>query len=633
MPIVELPDGQKLEFPEGMSQDEMRNAIHSNFPNLGAPVSSKEKPTQPQEPSYLQQAGKVAQKYVIDPSEAMIQGPIRSATLGVANLPLQLLQGGANIMAKGLGDPQGHADLTKYARYPAIAGAAEMAAGLALPGVGSPEKLGLAGRGIASVLEGAGYGGLFGAAKGDAVGGAKLGAGLGLGGRLVAETIPKSGELATKALRKLGARTPQQVERIKRAMKETKVDLGTLIDNPWMTETFMRIGHVPFSGIRPVIEKALNKDSEIAQKAIRRLSYGESRGAIPGSIANDISKVSSKVERIKQENYGIITSESSKAGINVNKRPELRRYSKEVLSKHRKTLSTGDTSALSNEAVAELEKSVKPDIDSGISKEIRDVETAMHTWSSLQERSRKSGQDGNKYESGIYWRMANSLDNDIEGALKTSGRDDLHALWIDSKKQFKDDVLPFRSREIKSIIEQGPDFDPDKVHTKLMKGKHDDVVRQLPEKTKHQIAHQHYTQGAHLDEDGNRVLSSAFVHGKHRTYPERMKEHTFDESDLAGLDQLAAIKKMMSEYKIQRKKPPTGMRASSMLAHGVVGYEGALHPLMAASGVGAARGLKKILTSDALADLYATGKIPTNMKALKEVMERVGRVPQIEDNK
>lgn len=32
MPIIELPNGQELEFPEGMSQDEMRSAIARNFP-------------------------------------------------------------------------------------------------------------------------------------------------------------------------------------------------------------------------------------------------------------------------------------------------------------------------------------------------------------------------------------------------------------------------------------------------------------------------------------------------------------------------------------------------------------------------------------------------------------------------
>ena len=40
MPIVKLPNGQELDFPEGMSEDDMRGAIGANFPEYAAKKES-----------------------------------------------------------------------------------------------------------------------------------------------------------------------------------------------------------------------------------------------------------------------------------------------------------------------------------------------------------------------------------------------------------------------------------------------------------------------------------------------------------------------------------------------------------------------------------------------------------------
>ena len=72
MSIVELPNGQRLEFPEGMPEGDMRDAIYKNFPEY-AP-----KQEAPAEQNLLQKAGAMAERFVSEPAERMLLDPLRS---------------------------------------------------------------------------------------------------------------------------------------------------------------------------------------------------------------------------------------------------------------------------------------------------------------------------------------------------------------------------------------------------------------------------------------------------------------------------------------------------------------------------------------------------------------------------
>jgi hypothetical protein len=91
--IVELPNGQELEFPDGTSQEVMRNAIHNNFPEYAAMYQPKNAKSQenPTEQSESQKAHDAAVRYGIkDPLIGLLNFGSRGGT-SAGNLAIGLI--------------------------------------------------------------------------------------------------------------------------------------------------------------------------------------------------------------------------------------------------------------------------------------------------------------------------------------------------------------------------------------------------------------------------------------------------------------------------------------------------------------------------------------------------------------
>lgn len=136
MPIVEMPDGQQVQFPDEMPKEQIRGLIAQKFPDAV-----------PQQKSTLRKGLEFGV----------------SVPMGAMNYPLQLAEGGYNVLARGVGLPEARFDLAEHA--PSKAGALTGELGAAV--VTSPFT-GLPG----AITEG--Y--LLGSAKGEGGLGAMIGA-------------------------------------------------------------------------------------------------------------------------------------------------------------------------------------------------------------------------------------------------------------------------------------------------------------------------------------------------------------------------------------------------------------------------------------------------------------------------
>lgn len=89
--IVELPNGQELEFPDGTSPEVMRNAIHKNFPEYAAMYKGKESESPKEDKSQEQIAHEAAVRYGIkDPLVGLLNLGSRGGT-AAGNLAIGLI--------------------------------------------------------------------------------------------------------------------------------------------------------------------------------------------------------------------------------------------------------------------------------------------------------------------------------------------------------------------------------------------------------------------------------------------------------------------------------------------------------------------------------------------------------------
>lgn len=188
MPDVRMPDGAVVRFPDEMPKEQIRNLIATKFPDA---VPQQTAPQQ-QEPAYAGGTFRAA----TEGSHAGLMGgfddEITAGMLAPVDAAIDWFKGDGFDMGKAYTRKQQMLDQQKQARraeHPVASIGGEIAGGLALGGGASKAGLTLAGKSLpalgktgAAALEGAGYGGLYGAGEakpGERLSGAATGAAIG----------------------------------------------------------------------------------------------------------------------------------------------------------------------------------------------------------------------------------------------------------------------------------------------------------------------------------------------------------------------------------------------------------------------------------------------------------------------
>lgn len=185
MPDVRMPDGAVVRFPDEMPKEQIRDIIASKFPEAG-------RPAQQQAPAYDGGAFRAA----TEGSHAGLMGgfddEITAGMLAPVDAGIDWLKGNGFDMGAAYTRKQQMLDQQKQARrseHPVASIGGELAGGLALGAGAGKAGLTVAGKSLpiigktgAAVLEGAGYGGLYGAGEaksGERLSGAGKGAAIG----------------------------------------------------------------------------------------------------------------------------------------------------------------------------------------------------------------------------------------------------------------------------------------------------------------------------------------------------------------------------------------------------------------------------------------------------------------------
>jgi len=216
MPIVEMPNGDKVQFPDGMPKEQIRGLIASKFPELeqNAPPQATPAPVEAAKSSRDQFYGDGVMGKIGKSLGAASDMVGSGLTFGFDDEINAGLSTGFGFLGD-YGEAQKRFDARKKAtreQNPVASTVGEIAGGLTTGGGLAKGGVTLAGRSLpvigktgAAALEGAAYGGLYGA--GEAEQGKRLeGAGTGaLIGGVTGGVVSKAGDVVSNALAKKAA--------------------------------------------------------------------------------------------------------------------------------------------------------------------------------------------------------------------------------------------------------------------------------------------------------------------------------------------------------------------------------------------------------------------------------------------
>ncbi|MDI6836775.1 MAG: hypothetical protein QMD99_13835 [Rhizobiaceae bacterium] len=271
MPIVRMPDGTQVSFPDDMPKEKIRSLIASKFPDAtgGAPKSERLSEMNPSDKAKADRenyysSGIYAGQYnplgpIAKTIDAFAHGAQRAPMFGwddEAQAALSTIGGGDYTKNREKFDAQKQAERSQN---PVASGLGELSGGLATGGTLAKAGVTMAGRNLpvigragGAALEGGGYGMLFGAGEakpGERMAGAGYGAAIGAGTGLVASKVGDA--LASKFARKASQQAAPSVDDISAASNAlyTQADQAGVVIKPQTTDRL--IGNMAFAAGKP----------------------------------------------------------------------------------------------------------------------------------------------------------------------------------------------------------------------------------------------------------------------------------------------------------------------------------------------------------------------------------------------
>lgn len=310
MPIVKMPDGTHVQFPDEMPADQIRSMIASKFPEIMQPQQAEKKPT-----SMVDQAKAERDKYyssgiyageynplgpIAKTIDAVASGAQRAPLFGwddEAQAALSTIGGGDYAQNREKFDAQKRA---MREQNPISSTAGELAGGLATGGTIASTGATLAvrslpviGRTGAAALEGAGYGALIG--SGEAKPGERLkGAGYGAAvGGATGAVASKVGDLiAGKVARKVAQQTAPSTDDLRAAsnLLYSQADQAGVVIKPQATDRVLQnmalAAGKPNANLRPRTMGVMQDVMSLRNKPMALKDFDELRQSIGLAMKN-----------------------------------------------------------------------------------------------------------------------------------------------------------------------------------------------------------------------------------------------------------------------------------------------------------------------------------------------------------
>lgn len=620
--IVELPNGQELEFPDNTSPDVMRSAIAKNFPEYAQMYAERQKPTGLN--AVAQDIGNsvaglpgAAYEFATElpgmaweSAKQIGTNPGRAATnLGAGFL--EGLKGLANIPS----NVAGYLESRDIGRGPVeefIKGGHIGDTGLEQQVFGEQQPGDALLRGLTSFMSGGGgigmaQKGLKGLAK--RLGGASVYATGQDQDPLQASLLGLLGEGAAKGAQKIGRTSPftpssplndTELREALALTKGTETGLGDVIENPFLKKTLEnRLTDIPFSGAPQSMQRTAQEVTNRGQQIMDKLGAGAETSNVGQSLQEALVKADQEVRSTKTKKFSQLNQEAQKEGV-ITDRANLRKVARNMQADIHadKDLAHVTDPKLVN-LVDKLAEGKTLDEIQG--KHVGDRVQKPDEFSlkktdflraELGDRAAEAFDKGNTGLGLFYKRLREAAENDIKQSIEKSGSPKLKGLRDDAFKYYQDHFLEFEDPNIRKFTFGNGDSDLLVSHF-LRKSTQNDrsnllekLTTKLTPEQKDLVAHRYFSEAMQEGE-----LNPMKFKTLYKKLGNRQKETLFSPAQLKELSNYTKLVQKNTEPLTLMFNPKTGARNT-----------GALPWLTSASGLGAA-----LMTGEPLTGLAVAG--------------------------
>lgn len=180
----------------------------------------------------------------------------------------------------------------------------------------------------------------------------------------------------------------------------------------------------------------------------------------------------------------------------------------------------------------------------------------------LGEKANDFYRNGKRYESGLYSRLRNSLQADMDQAFKNSGDPQLGDLYKQAQSYYKNNVVPFQDKDISAFTIRGGDTD--KILSQFIKAGQNDrgnllskLMNNLPEESKNLVGSAYFSNA--LDKNGS--INPLKMKSLYDKLGESQKTALLNNPELKSkLDDYSSLVEMNREPLTNMFNPKTGSR-------------------------------------------------------------------------
>lgn len=620
--IVELPNGQELEFPDNTSPEVMRSAIAKHFPEYAQMYAQGQKPTglnavgQDISNSITGLPGAVYDFATELPGMAWESAkqvgtnPGRAATnLGAGFL--EGLKGLANIPS----NVAGYLESRDIGRGPVeefIKGAHIGDTGLEQKVFGAEQPGDALLRGLTSFMSGGGglgmtQKGLMGLGK--RMGGASMYATGQDQDPLQASLLSLLGEGATKGVQKLSnsrpftPSSPLNDTELRDALaitKGTETGLGDVLENPFLKKTLEnRLTDIPFSGAPQAMQRTAEEVTNRGRNIMDKLGAGAENANVGQSLQEALIKAEQEVRGTKTKKFSQLNQAAAKEGV-ITDRSNLRKVARDMQNDiHADRDLAHVTDAKLKTLIDQLaegktleEMQGKHAGDRVQKADQFSLKKTDFLRAELGDRAAEAFDKGNTGLGLFYKRLREAAEKDIKQSIEKSGSSELKGLRDDAFKYYKDHFLEFEDPNIRKFTFGNGDSDLLVSHF-LRKSTQNDrsnllekLTSKLTPEQKDLVSHRYFSEAMQEGE-----LNPMKFKTLYKKLGERQKETLFSPAQRKELSNYTSLVQKNTEPLTIMFNPKTGARNT-----------GALPWLTSASGLGAA-----LMTGEPLTGLAVAG--------------------------
>jgi hypothetical protein len=484
---------------------------------------------------------------------------------------------------------------------------------------------------LSSAAKGGAFGGIFGAAQPDSkigqnvLGGAITGGAM--GGALEGVNLPFA--RAREALSQEGSRfsSLDEIKKIQQILSEEKIktSFGDIANSPGLRHFYHDIlRSMPFTGVEGSEDTMVAKTHHLLDDFMSHLKGNRESSGVIDDLIKGISEHSKEQEQIKRELYNDVNEKSAQANLNLRgKFNNLQDYAKSILDEEKSNIENDLEPRLNketkdvlgraiklNQEPGQLESSItdiegKPLISEGDpSKKIVNFDDAIKNSSRYGELARKHANDDNQFLASVYKGLDSSIKKDISEGINNTGNDELENAWTAAKTHFKENVLPTREAAIIKLIDKGQGAET--IHNQLATKKFENLLTSLRPDTRKLVGYRLFDSLPKNDKGG---FAPSRVMSKYQKLEQSVKDRLFSPEEKEMIERHNALARIAGKNLLDREKPPTGFRLSSLLKGAGILAAGAKFPAATAAGFGAAPIVAKILRSPKLIDALRRGNL------------------------